>query len=80
MGLTPQTGHAYLAANKVPLKIDKNPAPVNLTEFKNGYSSVIDPALPAVVNISSSKVVKQNRRRGLGRKARHSALRCISIT
>ena len=47
------------AANKVPLKIDKDPAPVSLAEFRNGYAPVIDPALPAVVNISSTKVVKQ---------------------
>ena len=47
------------APPKVPLKIDSNPAPVSMAEFKNGYSSILDPALPAVVNISSSKVVKQ---------------------
>jgi serine protease Do len=47
------------AASKVPLKIDSNPTPVNLAGFKDGYAPVIDPALPAVVNISSTKVVKQ---------------------
>ena len=47
------------AADKVPLKIDKDPAPLGLAEFKNGYAPVIDPALPAVVNISSTKMVKQ---------------------
>lgn len=47
------------ALPKVPLKIDSNPAPVSMAEFKNGYSSILDPALSAVVNISSSKVVKQ---------------------
>ena len=47
------------AASKVPLKIDKDPSPVSLADFKNGYAPVIDPALPAVVNISSTKVVKQ---------------------
>lgn len=60
MTLTSQPGHAAFAGRKVSLKIDRNPPPVDLTEFKNGYASVIDPALPAVVNISSSKVVKQN--------------------
>jgi S1-C subfamily serine protease len=35
------------------------PAPVNLAEFKNGYAPVIDPALPAVLSISSTKMVKQ---------------------
>lgn len=58
-GIGSQLGHAASAASKVPLKIDKDPAPVNLAEFKNGYASVIDPALPAVVNISSTKMVKQ---------------------
>ena len=47
------------APPKVPLRIDSNPAPVSMAEFKNGYSSILDPALSAVVNISSSKVVKQ---------------------
>ena len=32
---------------------------MSLADFKNGFASVIDPALPAVVNISSTKVVKQ---------------------
>ncbi|MGB6132109.1 MAG: DegQ family serine endoprotease [Acidobacteriaceae bacterium] len=45
---------------KVPLKFDRNPAPVSLGNFQNGYSSVIDPVLPAVVNISSTRVVKQH--------------------
>ena len=47
------------APAKVPLKIASDPAPVSLADFKNGYSSILDPALSAVVNISSSKVVKQ---------------------
>jgi serine protease Do len=47
------------APAKVPLKIDSNPAPVSMGDFKNGYSSILEPALAAVVNISSSKVVKQ---------------------
>src|ERR1700741_3526473 len=47
------------AADKVPLRIDKDPAPVNLAELKNGYAPVIDPALAAVVNISSTKMLKQ---------------------
>lgn len=47
------------AAGKVALKLDSHPAPVDLASFKNGYAKVIDPALPAVVNISSTKVVKR---------------------
>jgi len=57
----PQYGHASSATlSKVPLKIDSNPAPVDLSALKNGYSSIVAPALPAVVNISSSKMVKQD--------------------
>ncbi|HKV24740.1 MAG TPA: Do family serine endopeptidase [Candidatus Acidoferrum sp.] len=55
----PQIGRSSPYGGKVPLKIDSSPAPVSLADFKNGYASVIDPALPAVVNISSTKVVKQ---------------------
>jgi serine protease Do len=54
-----QPGHAAGSKAAVPLKVDSNPAPVNLADMKNGYASVIDPALPAVVNISSSKMVKR---------------------
>ncbi|HEY1484196.1 MAG TPA: DegQ family serine endoprotease [Candidatus Acidoferrum sp.] len=57
-GTIPQLQRKVSAAAKVPLKIDKDPAPVNLADFKNGYAPVIGPALPAVVNISSTKVVK----------------------
>jgi hypothetical protein len=58
IAVVPGTANNPSPANKVPLKIDTNPAPVNLMEFKNGYARVIDPALPAVVSISSTKVVK----------------------
>ena len=51
-------GHAVLGAEKVPVQIAKNPAPVSLADFKNGFSSVLGNALPAVVNISSTKIVK----------------------
>lgn len=57
--LLPEIGRGFPVASKVPLKIDSDPAPVSLATLKNGYSAVIDPALPAVVNISSTKVVKQ---------------------
>ena len=59
IAVVPGTANSPSPANKVPLKIDTNPAPVNLMEFKNGYAPVIDPALPAVVSISSTKVVKE---------------------
>ncbi len=44
---------------KVLLNVASNFTPVTLGNFKNGFSSVIDPALNSVVNISSSKVVNQ---------------------
>src|SRR5438128_1739289 len=59
VAFVPQDGNSATAASKVPLRIDKNPSAVNLAEFKNGYAPVLDPALPAVVNISSTKMVKQ---------------------
>ncbi len=57
-GILPLPG-GQATGHSVPLKFDRNPAPVNLGNFPNGYASVIDPALPAVVNIESTKVVKQ---------------------
>ena len=59
-------GHGVMGAEKIPVKVNKDPAPVSLSDFKNGFASVIDPALAAVVNISSTKVVKrQNQLPGL---------------
>jgi len=45
-------------AQKVPVAVAKDLTPIRLGEFSNGFSEVIKPALPAVVNIHSSKVVK----------------------
>src|ERR1700739_728056 len=59
IAVVPGTANSPSPTNKVPLKIDTNPVPVNLMECKNGYASVIDPAFPAVVSISSTKVVKE---------------------
>ena len=47
------------SGKQVALRIAQDNSPVSLGNFQNGFSSVIDPALPAVVNISSTKVVKQ---------------------
>jgi serine protease Do len=49
-----------LGADKVPLKIAGQLSPVSLGDFKNGFAAPLDPALPAVVNISTTKVVKQS--------------------
>lgn len=53
------TNHGVMGAEKIPLKVNKDPAPVSLSDFKNGFASVIDPPLAAVVNISSTRVVKR---------------------
>lgn len=46
-------------AHHVNVQVAKNTSPVSLGNFANGFSSVLDPDLPKVVNISSTKVVKQ---------------------
>jgi serine protease Do len=62
-GLVRVPGHSALGrpvfgASNVAVKVAENAAPVSLGDFKNGFSSVLGPALPAVVNISSTKIVK----------------------
>jgi serine protease Do len=52
-------GERVYSAPKVTLKIATNVQPLSLADFKNGFASVVDPDLPAVVNISSTKVVKR---------------------
>ncbi len=52
------SGHTVLGAAKVALKMAGNPNPVSLGSFSNGFAAIVKPALPAVVGISSSKVVK----------------------
>jgi len=52
-------GARVFGATKVALNIASSSPPVSLGDFKNGFASVIDPDLPAVVNISSTKVVKR---------------------
>ena len=51
--------HAVAGGRHISLRIATDNSPVTLSGFKDGFSTVIDPALPAVVNISSTKVVKQ---------------------
>jgi serine protease Do len=58
-GVVRLPGEHVFGMPKVTLNLATNFTPLSLGEFKNGYSTVIDPALPAVVNISSTKVVKQ---------------------
>ena len=58
VGLIRIPGHSVFGAPKVALRLADSSAPVSLGDFKNGFSSVLTPALPAVVNISSTKIVK----------------------
>ncbi len=52
-------GYPVHAAPQVAVNMAQSAEPVSLGDFKNGFASVIDPALPAVVNVSSTKVVKR---------------------
>ena len=53
------TGREVVGASSVTVPMAKDALPISLGNFTNGFSSVLKPALPAVVNISTSKVVKQ---------------------
>jgi serine protease Do len=58
-------GHSVLGASNVAVHVAENAAPVSLGDFRNGFAAVLGPALPAVVNISSTKIVKaQNAQNG----------------
>lgn len=52
-------GAVYGAPELAGVKVARDNAPIPLGSFANGFSSVLKPALPAVVNVGSSKVVKQ---------------------
>jgi serine protease Do len=52
------TGRSVLGAPGSPVALVREAAPVSLGTFQNGFASVLKPALPAVVNIHSSKIVK----------------------
>lgn len=52
------SNHEVFGAPAGGLTIAGDAAPVSLGSFRNGFASVLKPALPAVVNIHSSKVVK----------------------
>lgn len=58
-GLRHWTGHDFVGAESLPVAVEHNAVPVPLSSFSNGFASVLKPVLPAVVNIHSSKVVKQ---------------------
>jgi serine protease Do len=50
--------HTVFGSPREPLAVAQNALPVSLGNFANGFSAVIKPALPAVVNIRTSKLVK----------------------
>lgn len=52
------SSHEVYGASAAGITVAKDGPPVSLGSFKNGFSSVLKKALPAVVNIHSSKVVK----------------------
>lgn len=58
IGLKNWSGNDVFGASKLAVTLARDPAPVPLGNFTNGFASVLKPALPAVVNIHSSKVVK----------------------
>jgi serine protease Do len=57
VGTVSWTGRRAFGAN-VPVTVSRDPSPVNLGAFSNGFAAVVKPVLPAVVNISSSRIVK----------------------
>ncbi|HTV59739.1 MAG TPA: DegQ family serine endoprotease [Verrucomicrobiae bacterium] len=58
MGWKSWTGHSVYGASGLPVTVTGKTAPVSLGNFTNGFASVLKPALPAVVNIHTSKIVK----------------------
>jgi len=52
-------GYSVHAAPSIAIRVARDTSPASLADFQNGFASVIDPALPAVVNISSTRIVKQ---------------------
>src|SRR5277367_381543 len=58
IGLRNWSGHEVFGASNLALTMARNSSPVSLGSFSNGFASVLKPALPAVVNIHTSKVVK----------------------
>ncbi|MFZ0211930.1 MAG: Do family serine endopeptidase [Candidatus Acidiferrales bacterium] len=51
-------GHEVFGAPNVPVKVAGNVNPVLLGGFSNGFASVVRPALPAIVNIRTTRVIK----------------------
>ncbi|HTR46519.1 MAG TPA: DegQ family serine endoprotease [Verrucomicrobiae bacterium] len=58
IGLRDWSGKEVLGAPSLQLTMARNMDPVPLGNFTNGFASVLKTAMPAVVNIHTSKVVK----------------------
>lgn len=58
IGLKDWTGHTVFGAPDVNVTLARNAMAVPLGNFSNGFSTVLKSALPAVVNIHTSKIVK----------------------
>ena len=60
-GLRNWTGNdPVMGAQNLAINMARSSSPVSLGTFSNGFASILKPALPAVVNIHSSKVVKSS--------------------
>ena len=58
LGLKDWTGHTVLGAPEVNVTLAKSMAPMALGNFTNGFSAVLKTAMPGVVNIHTSKIVR----------------------
>jgi serine protease Do len=58
IGVRNWSGGSVYGATGLPVTVAPNEAPVPLSDFANGFASVLKPALAAVVNVHSSKVEK----------------------
>jgi serine protease Do len=58
LGFRNWSGHEVFGAPNLALTLARSTTPVPLGSFDNGFASVLKPALPAVVNIQTSKLVK----------------------
>ena len=58
LGMRNWSGHEVFGASNLELTMARSSTPVPLGNFSNGFAAVLKPALPAVVNIHTSKVVK----------------------
>ncbi len=65
IGLRHWSGRTVFGAPALSLNIAHDDKPVLLGSLDNGFASVLKPALPAVVNISTSKVVKNKPDEGM---------------